>query len=143
MSTTMNCSNCGASSPAVQTMIVENCPRCGSDAVNVCHFERVDESVKLHESWTGILKDPSRPSREKERQRFKSGADFWRDKLRWVHLERFIDRDNARYFEKVTDPETGGVIHQCNEPLPEHRGHDSTADRRCGGSLPKGVDAVD
>jgi hypothetical protein len=39
--------------------------------------------------------------------------------------ERVIDRDNDRYFERVTDYETGEVIHLREEPLSEHRGHGS------------------
>lgn len=38
---------------------------------------------------------------------------------------RLIDKDANRYFEKVTDPDTGQVLHECNEPLSEHRGHGS------------------
>ena len=42
-----------------------------------------------------------------------------------VFHERVIDRENNRYFERVTDYETGGVIHIHEEPLSEHRGHGS------------------
>lgn len=40
-----------------------------------------------------------------------------------VHLKRVIDRDNDKYYEKVTDYETGEIIHQCEEPLSMHSGH--------------------
>lgn len=42
-----------------------------------------------------------------------------------VFHERTIDRKFDHYSEKVTDRETGEVIHQCDEPLSEHRGHGS------------------
>jgi hypothetical protein len=42
-----------------------------------------------------------------------------------VHHERVIDRRNDRYFEQVTDYETGEVLHRCEEPLSEHMGHGS------------------
>jgi hypothetical protein len=37
-----------------------------------------------------------------------------------VHREQIIDRDNDRYFERVTDYETGEVIHMNEEPLSKH-----------------------
>ena len=40
-------------------------------------------------------------------------------------IERCIDKDNNHYKEIVVDPETGEIIHQCEEPLSEHRGHGS------------------
>ena len=42
-----------------------------------------------------------------------------------VHRGRTIDRDNDRYFEKITDYETGEIIHHCEEPLSQHQGHGS------------------
>ncbi len=49
-----------------------------------------------------------------------------RDKL--VHREMIIDRENDHYFERVTDYESGEVIHECDEPLSKHLGHG--ADKR-------------
>ena len=40
-----------------------------------------------------------------------------------VEHERLIDRGNDRYFEKVTDYESGDLIHQDDEPLSDHKGH--------------------
>lgn len=40
-----------------------------------------------------------------------------------VHKERVIDRDSDRYVEKITDYETGEVIHHCEEALSQHQGH--------------------
>jgi hypothetical protein len=47
-----------------------------------------------------------------------------------VLREQVIDRDNDRYFERVTDYDTGEVIHECEEPLSEHRGHGSAKPKR-------------
>ncbi|MGZ8982707.1 MAG: hypothetical protein ACXW11_01975 [Methylotenera sp.] len=40
-----------------------------------------------------------------------------------VEHVRLIDRGNDRYFEKVTDYESGELIHHDEEPLSEHNGH--------------------
>jgi DNA-directed RNA polymerase subunit M/transcription elongation factor TFIIS len=42
-----------------------------------------------------------------------------------VHRHVLIDRDNDKYSEKVTDFESGEVIHQNQVPLSEHTGHGS------------------
>lgn len=40
-------------------------------------------------------------------------------------VEKFMKRVGFGnwYSEKVTDTETGEVIHECNEPLDQHQGH--------------------
>jgi hypothetical protein len=40
-------------------------------------------------------------------------------------LERVIDRAKNWYKKLITDPETGKVVHHCEEPLTDHRGHGS------------------
>ena len=42
-----------------------------------------------------------------------------------VHHQRVIDRDKDIYLEKVTDYETGELIHECEEPLSSHTSHGS------------------
>jgi hypothetical protein len=36
-----------------------------------------------------------------------------------------VDRQNDRYLERVWDPESGDIIHECEEPLTQHAGHGS------------------
>lgn len=58
------------------------------------------------------------------------GAD-WSYKLHcWLRLERVIDRDNDRYTEKLVNTNTSEVVHECYEPLSQHRGHGSAKPRR-------------
>jgi hypothetical protein len=42
-----------------------------------------------------------------------------------VRVERTFDRENDRYFERVTLYDSGEVIHYSDEPLSEHKGHGS------------------
>jgi len=35
----------------------------------------------------------------------------------------YIDKKNDKYKEIVKNKETGEIIHFCEEPLSEHRGH--------------------
>jgi hypothetical protein len=39
-----------------------------------------------------------------------------------VRVVRIINKTTDAYYEKVTDIETGQVIHECYEPLSQHRG---------------------
>jgi hypothetical protein len=70
-------------------------------------------------------KNKTLPSKKNPRLEMLIGDDKWKDKGRWVKKTRIIDRDRKRYRETVVDPETGEVIHHCDEPLPEHKGHGS------------------
>lgn len=49
--------------------------------------------------------------------------DLHRDTGTWRHLSRVIDRGNDLYWEVVRDQATGEVVHECREPLSEHRDH--------------------
>ena len=42
---------------------------------------------------------------------------------------RCINRKDDRYTEIVRDPETGEVIHHCDEKLSDHTGHGSDKNR--------------
>lgn len=46
-----------------------------------------------------------------------------------VNKVRMIDRDNDLYFEKITNYETGEIIHLSEEPLSQHQGHGSAKNR--------------
>jgi len=65
------------------------------------------------------------PGVNRPRIEFVEGDDLHRDFGRWMKLSRQIDRENDRYRETVVDPKTGRVVHECDEPLSEHRGHGS------------------
>lgn len=52
-----------------------------------------------------------------------SGDDLHRNSGKLMKLERTIDRENDLYHEIVTNPSTGEIVHECKEPLSEHKGH--------------------
>jgi hypothetical protein len=71
------------------------------------------------------LNDKTRRSRDKMRVEILSGDDQRNNDGKWMHKQRHIDKDHDKYFEEVVDPETGQVVHRCEEPLNAHRGHGS------------------
>lgn len=40
-----------------------------------------------------------------------------------MNLSRLIDRENNLYKEEVKDSATGDIIHRCEEPLSDNKGH--------------------
>lgn len=54
-----------------------------------------------------------------------SGDELYRKIGKWMKKVRRIDRRGDWYSEVVCDPETGEVVHRCEEPLSEHVGHGS------------------
>jgi hypothetical protein len=85
------CSQCGA---AVRTFDVHQ-----TEAVLLSDYR------KRHIKSRGAK---GRPSKEEI-----DGDDLWRKAGRWMHLTRTIDRARDWYSEKVVDPRTGEVVHQC------------------------------
>jgi hypothetical protein len=55
--------------------------------------------------------------------KFKTGDDLHHATGRWMKLDRTIDRERNQYDERIVDPVTGAVVHECHEPLDKHRGH--------------------
>ena len=61
---------------------------------------------------------------------FKVGASYSTSRKRWMDLRRLVDRNGGVYRETVTDPQTGKIVHHCDEPLSRHRDHGSAKTRR-------------
>jgi DNA-directed RNA polymerase subunit RPC12/RpoP len=94
------------------------CPSCGS---RVRLFEdNVIETSELRDSMGMKARHGTtgRPFFEA-----KAGADLHRKSGKWMHRDLMIDHDNDRYVERVIDPATGAVVHECEEPLSQHGGH--------------------
>jgi hypothetical protein len=125
--TVVKCAKCSTvinDAPDVPVADRTLCPTCGSTA-------RLFE-VEIRE--TSVLRD-SRGMKARHggagRPFFeaKEGANLHRKSGRWMQRDLVIDRDNDRYLERVVDPETGAVIHECEEPLSQHQRH-GTAKRK-------------
>lgn len=96
------------------------CPHCGalSRQVNTALGGAVAPHSRL--SMKGKRAGLKRPFIEQT-----VGDDLHRASQRWMQLHRVVDRLRNWYSERVTDPESGEVIHSCEEPLADHRGHGS------------------
>ena len=114
---------CGAAVP--DTPAAEQrkpCPHCGA---TVRRFDvGITDTVTLRESLKFKQKRTGRTLSEGV-----SGDDLHRKSGKWMKKERLIDREKDHYKEVVTDPDTGQVIHHCDEPLSKHRGHGSAKKR--------------
>lgn len=121
-----NCGECGAEIsevPNVQPEQRKPCPSCGSilRAIQVSISERVVIREKL--GLKARHKDAKKPYIESV-----SGDDLHRKTGKWMKLSRLIDRENNHYREEIKDPSTGEIIHHCEEPLSDHKGHGSAKD---------------
>ncbi len=101
------------------------CPDCGSQArvyaLTVVDYINFHDKVRLRAKEEGAKK----PHLEVTK-----GDSFHCETQKWNQMERVIDWLHDRYFERFTDPETGTVLHLCDEPLSEHWGHGSAKMRR-------------
>lgn len=60
---------------------------------------------------------------------FFTGSKWWWKASRWASRDWTADRRNDRWYEKVADPISGEIIHECDEPLSQHVGHGSAKGR--------------
>lgn len=114
------CADCGAAivheADASGTRIP--CVFCGS--IKRIHNVSITEKIIARDGY-GL--QAKRPGQKKPYVEELSMPDYSYSREKHVHKQRVIDRDNDHYFEKVTDYETGEVIHHCEEPLSQHQGH--------------------
>ena len=98
------------------------CPNCGS---LLRRFDKSDMSGTL----PFYSKHEGKARHSGEKQPFMEqiiGDDLHRKSGRWMKLYRLIDRTAKKwYYKRIVDPMTGRVVHECSEPLTEHRGHGS------------------
>jgi len=117
----VSCGACGVSldeDPSAHPDLRRPCSSCGSllRKFNVQIEANAHSYIKL-----GIkVKPPGVPRPIIEQT---VGDDLHRKTGRWMKLRRVVDRLTGWYSEAVTDPESGEVVHRCDEPLGDHRGH--------------------
>jgi len=98
------------------------CPNCG--AISRRHpTEQLVDGIRLFDSLRARMKRPSLPSDKKLRWESFTGYEFCHDRQKMVRKVRMYDKDEDKYVERVTDIETGEIIHECVEPFSEHIGH--------------------
>ncbi len=127
MENNCTCTNCNTQVDASTdtTELRAACPSCGSSARN--YHVHIEESVVIRD---GLGLKAKRPGQKRPYFESKSVPDLSISRKKVVHLERVLDRDNDRYFEQVTDYETGEVIHKRDEPLTAHVGHGSAKHKK-------------
>ena len=125
MQETCRCTDCGA-------VIQENCDVSQARVLCIkCGSNRRTYRVAVIETVTARDGHGLKGKRQGHKKPYieeRSCPDYSRSREKFVHLQRTIDRDNDHYFEKVTDYDSGEVIHHCEEPLSQHRGH---GDAKC------------
>ncbi len=117
------CGSCGAPIDEPSNTAPEErkpCPSCGSTSRQI----RVElaEALEFHASLGYKAKSQGKGKPYLEGR---TGDDLYRKTGKWMLLERVIDRAKNWYKKLITDPETGKVVHRCEEPLTDHRGHGS------------------
>jgi hypothetical protein len=117
---TVRCSGCGR--PVEEPARVEDrepCPTCGSLARTFSLM--VGDTLQAHTSIS-LKARHGQPGEVKPYQEQTSGDDYHRDSGEWRRVHRVIDRENDRYFERITDA-AGNVVREVEHPLSEHQGH--------------------
>ncbi len=118
------CAKCGCSWEGPKEQDInerELCPNCG--ATTRKHSGHLEDRITFRKSWSGKIKDPGLPSKKKVRVEFFDGYEWSVVRKKQVKKSRLIDKREDQYYEKIEDPDTGEIIHECKEPLSKHQGH--------------------
>ena len=127
---TIECPDCGAEVDGRGDTPEQRipCSKCGNTKRN--YHVSISETVTFRD---GIGVKAKRVGEKKPYIEDMSVPDCSRSLGKIVHRARVIDRDNDRYFEKITDYESGELIHHCEEPLSQHQGHGNAKPKKDGG----------
>lgn len=109
------------------------CPNCQSTARS--YTQCIQDGVQFHEAWSGKVKNDAFRGKQKFRGWFFSGHQWSVGLGKFIHKSVFADKNVDEYHEKITDVESGQLIHECHESLGDHVGHGS-AKFRPGGCEP-------
>ena len=120
---TVKCGRCSEELTETTNLTTENrnpCPKCGY--LSRAYSATIQEISTLRDKYGMKAK---RGGKGKPFIETVTGDDLHRKTGKWNHIERIVDRENNLYSETITDPDTGAIIHQCQEPLSEHKNHGS------------------
>lgn len=118
------CKNCKTTLLESKNETRTPCPVCGE--ISREFYRNIEDNIVIQDQ----LNIKGRHSASKKsffEERI--GADFYIKEIEWHHVVRVIDRDNDKYIETITNPKTGAVIKNTEEPLSEHKGHGSAKRR--------------
>jgi hypothetical protein len=99
------------------------CPNCRSRSRS--YTQRIQETLLVHEAWSGKIKNDAFRSKQKLRGWFFFGHQWSVRRGKFVRKSVSADKRTDEYHEKITDIESGEVIHECHEKLRDHVGHGS------------------
>lgn len=115
-SQTIPCPRC--SGPVVATAVSGSSvkyPACGSVGL----FKTLNAGVRVRGHLFRRARHPG--TKANYDVQTEEGDSFHRETVRWHRLTRTIDRPRDRYYEHVTDAETGAVVRHIDERLSDHR----------------------
>ena len=121
----VRCLDCGTALPEDQAeqASAAPCPSYGSLRRSVTLH--ISDRVPVYESLRGKTRRPALPSKKKTRVDFIERDVKRKSDGKRLRHSRHIGRDEDRYVETLVDPQSGEILHHCEEPLSQHRGHGS------------------
>jgi len=115
----VKCAGCGTliADETPQTVDRDPCPECGSTRREI--YMAASDELKIYEQ---IRVKQKRPGIKGHILDQVSGHDYTHATGTFSEKVRIVDKLNDYYYEKVVDPKTGKVLHECEEKLSEHYG---------------------
>jgi hypothetical protein len=117
---TVLCRSCGASLDGSATHEPAPCPSCGS-TLRIFQ-QHLSGTLTMRGGLRGVA---YRISKSKWFTKFMAEPSFTHRLGIWSRRLKMEDKRSDKYLEVVTNPETGEILHKCEEPLSQHQGHGS------------------
>ncbi len=114
------CSDCGAEISVVNDTITYRTPCATCGGISRAFQKSLSGSLVLRSSLrlTGFV-----TSKTKWFVKLMSEPSFTHHLRVWCHRLKVENKRTNEYLEILTNPETGEILHKCEEPLTEHHGH--------------------
>ena len=125
-SRTVHCGDCGLELPPEWSGSSDSnpCPACGSI---LKHVEiTISDTIPVPRDYLSYnVHDRAFSSKRNPRKQLLNRPTYSHDDGRMRDEFRLIDKYRKEYHKVITDQETGEVVYECHEPLPDHQGRGS------------------
>ncbi len=115
------CGRCGIDLPDQEK--ANPCPACGSTIRRIS--ENVVEKIVAGTDMHTKVYIAGKSRKKGVRFETKDGDSLSTDRGRFMKRHQLVDKENKWYKKTVVDPETGEVLRDIDEPLPDHKGRGS------------------
>jgi hypothetical protein len=124
------CTKCNDTTET-ESDITNSCSVCGNDNPGFIKQISISDNMSMYDGIRLKKKNDNKTGKKKIEV---ESRDVWEKNISrdiMVKRKMLINRKDNAYFEEITNPVTGEVIHRCKEKLSDHTGHGNAKKTLC------------